>query len=42
MINQEKDNIRFFINKVNEIKKEFENERAVKFKNDQKYLERGT
>ena len=27
MINQEKDNIRYFINKVNEIKKEFENER---------------
>ena len=34
MINQEKDNIRFFMNKLNEIKKEIENERAVKFKND--------
>ena len=29
------------MNKINEIKKEIENERAVKFKNDQKYLERG-
>jgi hypothetical protein len=28
------DNIRFFMNKINEIKKEIENERAVKFKND--------
>ena len=29
------------MNKINEIKKEFENERSEKTKKDQKYLEKG-
>ena len=32
--------MRFFMNKINEIKKEFENERAEKTKKDLKYLEK--
>ena len=42
MFTQEKDIMRFFMNKINEIKKEFENERTEKTKKDQKYLEKGT
>ena len=33
--------MKFFMNKINEIKKEFENERSEKTKKDQKYLEKG-
>lgn len=38
MVDQEKDIMRFFINKINEIKKEFEEEKLKKGKNDQDYL----
>ncbi len=38
MVDQEKDIMRFFINKINEIKKEFEEEKIKKGKNDQDYL----
>ena len=31
--------MKFFMNKINDIKKEFENERSEKTKKDQKYLE---
>ncbi len=41
MFHQEKDIMKFFMNKINEIKKEFENERSEKTKKDQKYLEKG-
>lgn len=40
MVDQEKDIMRFFINKINEIKKEFEEEKIKKGKNDQDYLQK--
>ena len=40
MIDQERDIMRFFINKINEIKKEYEEERIRKGKKDQDYLEK--
>ena len=40
MYNQEKDIMRFFVNKINEIKADFENEREEKTKKDLRYLEK--
>lgn len=40
MYNQEKDIKRFFVNKINEIKADFENEREEKTKKDLRYLEK--
>ena len=40
MYNQEKDIMRFFINKINDIKSDFENEREEKTKKDLRYLEK--
>ena len=40
LFNQERDIMRFFMIKINDIKKEFENERIEKTKKDQKYLEK--
>ncbi|CAK88388.1 unnamed protein product (macronuclear) [Paramecium tetraurelia] len=40
LVDQERDIIRFFNNKINEIKKQFEEERIKKGKNDQEYIEK--
>jgi hypothetical protein len=40
MYNQERDIMRFFVKKINEIKQDFENEREEKTKKDLRYLEK--
>ena len=38
MINQDKDNIKFFSNKIIEIKAELDAEKDAKLKNNEKYI----